>query len=211
MECREARQILLEYHEGQLDLEGQMRIEAHLLTCSGCREELRAVRSLVAAIVDLPVPDPSPGFALRLSAQLREERQTRSPSELRHFRLRHAWVAASVAFVLVAGAAWWALISVSTGPSPTANSGATTNLDKPTGGSAAGDHADARSAGSRTTEAENRQLVSRAPDADKLNIDEVALLWAAALPTRKAMEAFVELTNLSDQELAELLMRLLKA
>lgn len=110
MECEEARERLLEYREGQLDLEGRMHLEAHLLVCEGCFEELQALEALLSAVAALPVPDPSPGFVRRVRARIREEKQGRLLGWLQGSRLRPAWAAAFLAFVLVAGGALWAVL-----------------------------------------------------------------------------------------------------
>jgi anti-sigma factor RsiW len=74
---------LEEYLSGTVAGPRKAQMEAHLAACSACREELRAfedLNSLFVAFRPVDVPEISPGFYARLSANLEAEREQRSAS-----------------------------------------------------------------------------------------------------------------------------------
>jgi len=70
---------LEEYLSGALEPAAQREIEAHLNTCSMCREEIRSMQDVSQLFVSLrtqstDVGDPSPGFYAGVMRQLGERR-----------------------------------------------------------------------------------------------------------------------------------------
>jgi predicted anti-sigma-YlaC factor YlaD len=101
--CAESRLSLGAYVVGALDPSDRSRVDAHLATCVGCREELAAFAGLpgllgrvsIAEVEVAPEP-PSPELLQRLlTAVARERRRDR----------RVRWLAVSAAAVVVAAAA----------------------------------------------------------------------------------------------------------
>ncbi|HEY0492077.1 MAG TPA: DUF5667 domain-containing protein [Candidatus Dormibacteraeota bacterium] len=81
-----AQDWLIPYADGMLSNEERQRIDGHVASCPGCREELKSVRLLNLLLVSLP-PAPPVAFApfwLRLQAALPA---ARVPKEKARFRL----------------------------------------------------------------------------------------------------------------------------
>jgi hypothetical protein len=75
MECQEAKELLSEYMDGLLDGARRALIEEHLNACSGCRDELSSLKTLVKELGSLdtvPVPE---NFLKQIHEQL--ERSSR--------------------------------------------------------------------------------------------------------------------------------------
>lgn len=214
MKCEDIRERLVEYHEGELDGEGRMHIEAHLRNCKGCREELRAIEGLLCAVAALPVPDPWPGFARRLHARIEKDKQERSPRWMSGLRLRLAW-SASISLVLVVGGLLWALLSLAGFPIMGERGEVTTAIDLPLRNVSSQEEVKSllelwpsrRPDWAVLREGEDRQLVSLAFRDEGLNVQDVVGLWATTLRERIAMEALVEIMELSDSVLEEFLVR----
>lgn len=102
-QCAEPRLSLGAYVLGALDPSERSKVDAHLATCIGCREELASFAGLpgllgrvsIAEVQVAPEP-PSPELLQRLLAAVARER--------RHDR-RVRWLAVSAAAVVVAAAA----------------------------------------------------------------------------------------------------------
>jgi len=62
--CSGTRGALSGYVDGRLNPEEEARIEEHLNTCRGCREDLESLRATVALLRHLPEVMPSRSFAL---------------------------------------------------------------------------------------------------------------------------------------------------
>jgi Putative zinc-finger len=62
--CSGTRDALSGYMDGRLNPEEAVRVEEHLNTCRGCREELESLRATVALLHRLPEVTPSRSFAL---------------------------------------------------------------------------------------------------------------------------------------------------
>src|ERR1039458_9584271 len=63
------RESLEEFLSGALDPAALREVEAHLATCSSCREEVRAMQDLSGMLVSLradEVVEPAPGFYARV-------------------------------------------------------------------------------------------------------------------------------------------------
>jgi len=68
--CREVREELTNYSEGDITPELRARIESHLAACSGCRVYFHSVRQVIrilrgTELIELPV-----GFSQRLYSRL---------------------------------------------------------------------------------------------------------------------------------------------
>lgn len=68
--CREVREELANYLEGDLTLQLRLRIESHLARCTGCRAYYDGIRRVVlilgkTEVIELPV-----GFSQRLYSRL---------------------------------------------------------------------------------------------------------------------------------------------
>jgi hypothetical protein len=220
MECDQAREGLLEFREGQLDLEARMRMEAHLLVCRECLDELRAVESLLARVAALPVPEPSPGFARRIHARIEEER--RRPALGRGWLPRvTSLAAAGLAALLLVSGGLWALFPPRGAP-PSEVSRARTMAEERSVWSfllrSAGEDADLLrhiwperdSELSALADAGDRMLASLALGPAGPDVEEVVRLFTAGLPERRATDSLARMMEFSDQELQELLARLRK-
>lgn len=73
MNCKNAREYLLDLVEGQNGVSAEVR--AHLKSCTACAEELRSLQATMAVLDEWQAPEPSPYFDSRLQARLREERR----------------------------------------------------------------------------------------------------------------------------------------
>lgn len=58
MKCAQARALLGEYLESDLDLPARAQIDEHLVQCAACKCELQELRSTVALLRSLPTPEP---------------------------------------------------------------------------------------------------------------------------------------------------------
>ena len=63
-ECSKTRDMLSGYADRRLNPEDAARVEGHLRTCLGCREELESLRATVALLHRLPEVTPSRSFAV---------------------------------------------------------------------------------------------------------------------------------------------------
>jgi len=113
MKCFFVRRRLVEYVEAELGLPGatplpdQVRgaIETHLEGCTGCREELEAIRDTLIAADKVAEVEPSTGFKLRTVGLLKEEAERLAGPVPPALRLRPAFayvVAVAVLGILVA-------------------------------------------------------------------------------------------------------------
>ncbi len=53
MECLKIRELLSDYMDGILDEEVKVKVEEHLLTCKGCKEELASLKALIEELNSL--------------------------------------------------------------------------------------------------------------------------------------------------------------
>lgn len=81
--CREIGARLLASLEGELPAEDRGRVEAHLAACPACRHEAAELAETLAAVRDLPAPDPSDeereAFAAAVRARISREPAPRRP------------------------------------------------------------------------------------------------------------------------------------
>jgi hypothetical protein len=221
MECDQARGKLLEFREGQLDLDARMRMEAHLLVCGECLDELQAVESVLASVAALPVPEPSPGFPRRIHARIQEERRRRPARERGRLPCVASLAAAGLAGLLLVSGGLWALFPLRGAP-PSQVSQARTTVEELSVWSfllrSAGEDAELllhlwpgrASDLSVLAEGGDRALASLALGAGGPDVEEMVRLFTAALSEGKAADSLAGTMELSDQELEELLARLRK-
>ncbi len=115
MVCRDYRarlDLLEDYLEGHLSAPDQARVAEHLGWCEPCARALAAAQLATQVLreVRLPhAPEPSLGFAQRVTARLRVEQQAIADfwRSLEVFARRVAWVAAVL--LLVLGGYLWTL------------------------------------------------------------------------------------------------------
>ncbi|MBI5836634.1 MAG: zf-HC2 domain-containing protein [Candidatus Eisenbacteria bacterium] len=111
--CRQQLEAwrLSSYLDGDLDASHRAAVEAHLAGCAACRERAADLQGMVAALRELPAPEPSPFLWARVQAGLREGRPRRSglaAFEWQRWIPAGAAAAAAFAFVLWSGQArWW--------------------------------------------------------------------------------------------------------
>lgn len=94
MKCRDVRQLLHPYSDGELDLVRYVEIEKHLTECAECAEQEKHLRSLRAAIS-------SPLLYHRAPAALRRRVQLTTPSVSQRRRRSALQLAAIAAAVLL--------------------------------------------------------------------------------------------------------------
>ncbi len=104
--CREWRESLGAYALGQLDLEEEAGLEAHLDGCAECRSELDQLQALVhpMSLADPArfeaTPSPPPALAARVAAAIGKERIVKRRRRVR-FGLALSGAAAALAAILV--------------------------------------------------------------------------------------------------------------
>ncbi len=193
-----------------------MRLQAHLLMCGRCHDELQALDTLLSAVAALPVPDPSPGFARRLHARIGQEKQRRSLGWRRRPQLTLALAGACLAFVLLVGGAVWNFSPPPTSSAVTEGSAALNGAVWNSLRQEEQEEAevmrtlwpDMDAAWTALSEKAGRRLASLALRGEDLT-EEVAGLWAPGLPGAEVMQVLVEIsTGLSDAELEALLVRM---
>lgn len=62
LECREVRDRLIDFSEGEMDDAQHAAVQQHLDACPGCRQELRGIEGVRNALASEPVPDPGVAF-----------------------------------------------------------------------------------------------------------------------------------------------------
>jgi len=95
MDCKEAREYLLEQAEGKNTPAGE-----HVRGCTSCAKEAESLRATLALLEEWKAPEPSPYFDQRLQVRMRDEREKASAG-------LWAWLrrpALAAAFVLLIGA-----------------------------------------------------------------------------------------------------------
>lgn len=70
--CEGVQQELMDWLSGELPAAEHQAVEAHLVQCPGCQQELAAVRHLWEAMGTLPVPEPSEQLRPRFYSMLAE-------------------------------------------------------------------------------------------------------------------------------------------
>jgi len=117
MECREIREMLAPYHDGELPPEGRARVEGHLRGCGECSSMLARLAEIDAGV---SVPDPGPayweGFNRRVLGRL--EKEGAAPAKV--LRPRRGWARRGLPYFLpaVAAAALLLVVVRQTGVDP---------------------------------------------------------------------------------------------
>lgn len=70
MSCREVRRLIIDYLEGELDLDGFVRVDAHLDHCPHCSSIYEGVRNVVTLLGLEEVFPMPPGLDERIYNQL---------------------------------------------------------------------------------------------------------------------------------------------
>lgn len=102
MNCnKESVELMHKYLDGDLNREEEMRLRAHLETCSGCQghfHELKRTITLVKSAEHIPAPA---GFTQKVMQNLPEEKKR--VKYLRWFKVHPVLTAAAVFFILMFG------------------------------------------------------------------------------------------------------------
>jgi hypothetical protein len=84
MKCEEIRERMLDVAAGLSEPTAQE--SNHLASCTACAERLKSIRSTMSLLDEWQAPEPSPYFAVRLEARLREEMAKPQAGWLHWFR-----------------------------------------------------------------------------------------------------------------------------
>ena len=71
--CELVREELSAYFDGRVSDADRARVDSHLASCDGCREELRSLQSMVRALRELPRVPPPPELLAGVQKRLRRE------------------------------------------------------------------------------------------------------------------------------------------
>ncbi|HLV78824.1 MAG TPA: zf-HC2 domain-containing protein [Chthonomonadaceae bacterium] len=114
MQCAHAQELFSDYLSGEMDRPMAVSIENHLAACPACREEVAGLRRVWAALEQVPVVSPPPGFHNDLMRRLEaasapavtaaRPRQSVRDTWRALFRPRQLAFAATVLIILLAGA-----------------------------------------------------------------------------------------------------------
>ena len=74
MHCREIKQLIPEYIQGELNSDIQARVQSHLNACHGCREELRLMGETWRMLGEVEDIEPAPGYISRFWADVESRR-----------------------------------------------------------------------------------------------------------------------------------------
>lgn len=111
--CREIRQALGVYVLGAIDPAERAQVDAHLMTCPDCREELASLAGLPAMLRKVPVveaerlasPDAEPDLSVVPSEEMLKSLVARTTNVRRIHRWRGALAAAAAVIVALGGGA----------------------------------------------------------------------------------------------------------
>lgn len=79
MNCEECRQHISEYVDGELDEAAAKDFDAHTADCDDCRRAVESMRSMAAAVADLPQHTPGTETILRISETIHESDPAPAP------------------------------------------------------------------------------------------------------------------------------------
>jgi len=108
--CREVRQLVDGYVDGELDLVRSVEVENHLADCGACHQALDSCKSLSHAIraADLRYEAPR-GLENRVLASVRNESRAQNAQDRKRPAIRFSFALGMAAVALVALLAWGAL------------------------------------------------------------------------------------------------------
>jgi len=109
---------LNEYADDELDAHARLLIEAHLASCNACRAEVAAIRSLVAAVGELPrAIAPTHDLRAGIADRIARAQPVETARPRRMFRLPAMFAAAAVLVIATAAVTrWWMLQDISPTP-----------------------------------------------------------------------------------------------
>jgi anti-sigma factor RsiW len=110
MDCRETRELLIAFHDGELPEADRARVEAHLAGCDGCRALLSDLARTDDAV---GVPDPGPEYWERFNARVmdRVAREADGPA-VATLRPKRSWLRDQWRYLVPAAAAAALVIAV---------------------------------------------------------------------------------------------------
>lgn len=89
MNCEKGKELLAGWMDDQLTAAGRAEMEAHLVGCAQCRQQMEANRELWVSMGRVPVPPPSDKMQVRFDAMLdtyKQEQSSRGPGVLFYLR-----------------------------------------------------------------------------------------------------------------------------
>lgn len=99
MKCDIPIEMLNGYLDGELDEQQRKRLEAHIVTCPICQEELEALRALDARVRESEIQGPSREFLFRVNRNVME--RVRRKRRFSVFKLVPVFVPAAVAALIL--------------------------------------------------------------------------------------------------------------
>lgn len=102
LSCKEVRDLLSAYYDGELGVAASKQIEEHLESCFECRKELEDIKMISSEIKSLEFPIADEAFAASLSAALANQTQKAKPPVSIWHKIR-PYAAAAACFVVAAG------------------------------------------------------------------------------------------------------------
>ena len=115
MNCRQAKELLIPFLDGELPAQLQAEVEEHLAACDDCARERDLLAASWRSLERYETPKVSAGFTVNLMARIRSRKGAAAPAQLRQrptfsrYRQRLAWAAAAC---LVVGVGIGALVSL---------------------------------------------------------------------------------------------------
>jgi hypothetical protein len=101
MQCRELKNMLVEYVEDSLDKSDVVDIKSHLKGCGKCRAELKEIKAVLSMAKDIKVKDPGNAFWAALPVQVNEKVKERKFRLNFIFRPLGALAAAALIFLAI--------------------------------------------------------------------------------------------------------------
>jgi len=74
MDCRKIKELIPLFLDQELTFSDQKQVEAHVSSCAGCQEELRAYRQSWELLKDLPEIEPAPAYVSRFWTKVSSKR-----------------------------------------------------------------------------------------------------------------------------------------
>ncbi|MDI3481527.1 MAG: hypothetical protein PWQ97_1182 [Tepidanaerobacteraceae bacterium] len=122
MRCEFCEEKIMEYLDGELDLQKKEHILRHINSCSRCSHFLTAMRAEYMMLSELPLLSPSPGFTRKVMSSIRNKRAAHAPGEsvlmaavlafsALALHILALWNAEYLIFTLTSAARWFAGIT----------------------------------------------------------------------------------------------------